>query len=199
MFFYSTQNLPCLWRILWTGYQIIDHNDRMFEVKWEAFYRTSRVHFTGGRKVTLKSYLSQTPIHTFSHTLNTILAKSCLFCLVTRILERLDPSSVELISTLWKCKFYTSVAGVGWFQKLVLVDHHSRSKWLTVLVKKSWRGLSLTTLPWYDKMSRESYAATCYFPVTFNKTYPLLAHKTMLTMMGGGFGLKNIPTLIWDG
>ena len=169
MFFYSTQNLPCLWRILWTGYQIIDHNDRMFEVKWEAFYRTSRVHFTGGRKVTLKSYLSQTPIHTFSHTLNTILAKSCLFCLVTRILERLDPSSVELISTLWKCNF----SRWCWLISETGVGRSPLEKQMTDCVgqKELTRSFSDNfALIWQD-VARNVYC--CYFGVTFNKTFPL--------------------------
>ena len=93
----------------------------------------------------------------------------------------------------------------GWCW-LISVDGVGRSpleKQMTVLVKKSWRGLSLTTLPWYDKMSRESYAAACYFPVTFNKTYPLLAHKTMLVSkifqpwFGMGKGRATIGLSLW--
>ena len=106
----SIQTPPCLRRILRTWYQIIDHNDRVLEVEWERFCWTSRVHFTGGEK----SQTFSNTHFTLSHTLCAqVWQKSCLFCLLTRMLERLDPSPVELMTTLWKCKWNTSVDGVG--------------------------------------------------------------------------------------
>ena len=79
---------------------------------------------------------------------------------------------------------------------MVLVDHHSRSKWLTVLVKKSWRGLSLTTLPWYDKMSRETYtAATLELLSTKPSHFKQMTDNGPMTWV---WSEKN-SNLIWDG
>ena len=134
----SLKNIPCR-RVLWTGYDIVDDNHRVLEVKWEAFCWTSRVHFTaeGEKSLIIKCFkhsqtFSNTLPCTFSHTLHTTLA---YFVLKLGYLSTWIPpllSSYPLSLILWNMNL------ILFSLQLVLVDRHFRSKWMTASIKNSW-------------------------------------------------------------